>query len=155
MLFLETLRLKSLNLLMALCTPLMFRQENESAMNFLSKNGYSSRWTAWCKSRSRTLALCIILGFGSFILKSIPKHHKFSLGEKIDKFFVEIIDAIVTANFLSQKEKLPFVRFAIRRLDVLKVFLMMLWETKSLDNKKYIALYPIKILKRRIYILNG
>lgn len=62
------------------------------------------------------------------------------MGEKIDKFFVEIIDAIVTANFLSQKEKLPFVRFAIRRLDVLKVFLMMLWETKSLDNKKYIAL---------------
>lgn len=53
---------------------------------------------------------------------------------------MEIIDAIVTANFLTQKEKIPFVRFAIRRLDVLKVFLMMLWETKSLDNKKYIAL---------------
>ena len=56
--------------------------------------------------------------------QNIPKHHKFSIGEKIDKFFVEIIDAIVTANFLTQKEKLPFVRFAIRRLDVLKVFLM-------------------------------
>jgi hypothetical protein len=53
---------------------------------------------------------------------------------------VEIIDAIVTANFLPQKEKLPFIRFAIRRLDVLKIFLMILWETKSLDNKKYIAL---------------
>ncbi|MDD5011845.1 MAG: four helix bundle protein [Phycisphaerae bacterium] len=72
--------------------------------------------------------------------QAIPKQHKFSLGEKIDKFFVEIIDAVVTANFLSQKEKIPFVRFAIRRLDVLKVFLMMLWETKSLDNKKYISL---------------
>jgi len=72
--------------------------------------------------------------------QNIPKQHKFSLGEKIDKFFVEIIDAIVTANFLAPKEKLPFVRFAIRKLDVLKVFLMMLWKTKSLDNKKYIAL---------------
>lgn len=72
--------------------------------------------------------------------QNIPKHHRFSLGEKIDKFFIEIIDAIVTANFLTPKEKLPFVRFAIRKLDVLKVFLMMLWETKSLDNKKYIAL---------------
>ncbi|MDP2909676.1 MAG: four helix bundle protein [bacterium] len=70
----------------------------------------------------------------------IPKHHKFSLGEKIDRFFVEIIDAIATASFLPQKEKLPFVRFAIKRLDVLKFFLMMLWETKSLDSKKYIAL---------------
>lgn len=79
-----------------------------------------------------------LLWFGYY--QNIPKHHKFSLGEKIDRFFVEIIDAIVTANFLAQKEKIPFVRFAIRRLDVLKVFLMMLWETKSLDNKKYIIL---------------
>ena len=58
----------------------------------------------------------------------------------IDKLFVEVIDGVVTANFLSQKEKQPFVRFAIRKLDILKIFLMMLWETKSLDNKKYIAL---------------
>ncbi|MEK7664413.1 MAG: four helix bundle protein [Patescibacteria group bacterium] len=29
---------------------------------------------------------------------------------------------------------------AIRKLDTLKVFLMILWETKSLDDKKYIAL---------------
>jgi len=70
----------------------------------------------------------------------MPKLHKFSLGEKVDKIFVEVIDGIVTANFLNSREKQPFVHFAIRKLDILKVFLMMLWETKSLDNKKYIAL---------------
>lgn len=70
----------------------------------------------------------------------IPKMHRYSLGEKIDKIFVDMIDAVITANFLSQKEKEPFVRFAIRKLDILKYFLMMLWETKSLDSKKYIAL---------------
>ena len=70
----------------------------------------------------------------------IPKTHRYSLGEKIDKFFVEAIEAIVTASFLNQTEKLPYVRLAIRKLDTLKVFLMLLWETKSLDNKKYIAL---------------
>lgn len=41
-----------------------------------------------------------------------------ALGEKIDRFFVEIIDAIAIASFLPQKEKLPFVRFVIKRLDV-------------------------------------
>lgn len=51
-----------------------------------------------------------------------------------------MIEAIITANFLPPKEKEPFVRFAIKKLDTLKVFLMMLWETKSLDNKKYISL---------------
>jgi hypothetical protein len=70
----------------------------------------------------------------------IPKTHRYSLGEKIDKLFVELIEAIITAIFLSQTEKLPYVRLAIRKMDTLKVFLMILWETKSLDNKKYIAL---------------
>jgi len=62
------------------------------------------------------------------------------LGEKIDKLFVETIEAIITASFLNQTEKLPYVRLAIRKLDTLKIFLMMLWETKSLENKKYVEL---------------
>jgi hypothetical protein len=32
------------------------------------------------------------------------------------------------------------VRLAIRKIDTLKIFLMIIWETKSLDDKKYIAL---------------
>ena len=39
-----------------------------------------------------------------------------------------------------REEKLPYVRLAIRKLDTLKILLMILWETKSLDTKKYIAL---------------
>lgn len=53
---------------------------------------------------------------------------------------MEVIEAIITASFLPPKEKQPFVLSAIRKLDTMKIFLMMLWETKSLDNKKYIAL---------------
>jgi len=62
------------------------------------------------------------------------------LGQKIDTLFVNIIEAVVTASFLSKEEKLPFVRLSIRKLDTLKIFLMLLWETKSLDDKKYISL---------------
>jgi len=39
-----------------------------------------------------------------------------------------------------REEKLPYVRLSIRKVDTLKIFLMMLWETKSIDNKKYIIL---------------
>jgi len=62
------------------------------------------------------------------------------LGQKIDTFFVETIEAIATASFLTREEKLPYVRLSIRKVDTLKIFLMILWETKSIDNKKYIAL---------------
>lgn len=53
---------------------------------------------------------------------------------------MEIIEAIAAATFLSREEKPPYVRLAIKKSDALKILLMMLWETKSLDTKKYIAL---------------
>ncbi len=76
--------------------------------------------------------------------QNLPKIHRHSLGQKIDKIFIKIIEALATASFLIRQEKLPYVRLAIRKVDTLKIFLMILWENKSLDNKKYIAL-SIKI----------
>lgn len=71
---------------------------------------------------------------------AIPKTHRYTLGQRIDNVFVEIIEAIATASFLGRSEKLPYVRRAIQKTDTIKILLMILWETKSLDNKKYIAL---------------
>jgi hypothetical protein len=72
--------------------------------------------------------------------RELPKFHRYSFGCRTDNLFAEIIEAIAAATFLSPQEKLPYVRLAIKKLDALKVLLMMLWETKSLDDKKYIAL---------------
>lgn len=72
--------------------------------------------------------------------QTLPKVHRHSLGQKIDTLFIEIIEAIAVASFLAREEKLPWVRLAVRKADTLKILLMVLWETKSLDNKKYIAL---------------
>jgi len=54
--------------------------------------------------------------------------------------FIEIIEAISIASFLAKGEKRSYVSIAIRKVDTIKILLMVLWETKSLDNKKYIAL---------------
>jgi hypothetical protein len=70
----------------------------------------------------------------------LPKTHRHSLGQRIDTLFVEVIEAISAASFLSPKEKHPYVRLAIKKADTLRVLLLVLWETKSLDDKKYIAL---------------
>lgn len=72
--------------------------------------------------------------------QTLPKLHRYTLGARIDTLFVEIIEAIAIASFLQRTEKLPWVRLGIRKSDALKVLLMVLWEAKSLDNKKYIAL---------------
>jgi hypothetical protein len=70
----------------------------------------------------------------------LPKVHRHSLGQKVDNIFIEIIEAISVASFLSPTEKHPYVRLAIKKTDTLRVLLMVLWETKSLDDKKYIAI---------------
>ncbi len=54
--------------------------------------------------------------------------------------FIEIIESVSTAAFLSKEEKLPYVRLGIRKLDTLKILLMILWETNSINDRKYIAL---------------
>ena len=72
--------------------------------------------------------------------QDIPKTHRHSLGQRIDTLFVEVIEAISAASFLSREEKHPYVRLAIKKLDTLRVLLMILWETKSFDDKKYITL---------------
>jgi len=72
--------------------------------------------------------------------KIIPKTHRYTIAQKIDSLFVEIIEGISIASFLDKSEKLPWIQFSIRKLDTLKVLLLILWETKSLDNKKYLAL---------------
>jgi len=70
----------------------------------------------------------------------IPKTHRYSLGQKIDTFFTEIIEAVAAASFIMGEDKIKFIRLAIKKVDTLKIFLMILWETKSLDDKKYISL---------------
>jgi hypothetical protein len=72
--------------------------------------------------------------------KDIPKTHRYTLGIRVDSLFIEAIEAIATASFLVKADKIPYVRIAIRKIDTINILLMVLWETKSLDQKKYTAL---------------
>jgi hypothetical protein len=62
------------------------------------------------------------------------------LGKQIDSLFLELIENITIATFLKKEEKLPNIQKAIQKLDTLNIMLLILWETKSLDNKKYLNL---------------
>lgn len=72
--------------------------------------------------------------------KSLPKEHRYTLGAKIDTLLTEIIEAIASASFLAKEEKQLYIKIAIRKTDTIKIFLLILWETKSLDDRKYLAI---------------
>lgn len=84
------------------------------------------------------LKAAYLLWYGYY--QTLPKLHRHTLGQRVDSLFVEMMEATASAAFLARQEKQPYVRLAIRKLDVTKIMLMILWETKSLDTKKYVAL---------------
>jgi len=71
-------------------------------------------------------------------LPHFPKASRYTLGEKIDSLFIEIIECIIIASYLSKQEKLPSIKKAIIKLDILKFFLQIAWEIKALNNKRFI-----------------
>jgi len=70
----------------------------------------------------------------------LPKTHRYTLGKKIDECLLSILETIATAAFLTPIEKQPYIKFAIKKTDLLKILSLLLWETKSFDDKKYTAL---------------
>lgn len=95
------------------------------------------------------LKTAYVLWYGYY--QTLPKVHRHSFGQRVDTLFIEIIETIASAAFLPRGEKVPYVRVAIRKTDTLKVLLMVLWETKSLDTKKYGALSePIEEMGRML-----
>ena len=74
---------------------------------------------------------------------SLPKSKRYTLGERIDGLLVDIIEAMSAASFLPKGDKEPHIRVAIRKLDTLKILLLVAWESKSLDTKKYVVLSEV------------
>lgn len=75
--------------------------------------------------------------------QTLPKTRRYTLGGKIDGLFIDIIESMSAASFLPRGDKLPQIRLAIRKLDTLKILLMVLWESKAIDTKKYGALSEV------------
>ena len=61
-----------------------------------------------------------------------------------------------SVDSMTKSSEQPWVRLAIRKLDTLKVLLLVLWETKSLDTKKYAALsIPLEEVGKMLGGWNG
>lgn len=69
--------------------------------------------------------------------KHIDRKLRFSLVKKTDDLLFEIIELIFTAGISKIEEKQYYIEKSLAKLDILKLFLRILWETKAIDNKKY------------------
>lgn len=76
-----------------------------------------------------------------YILRDhLPKKARYVLGEKIESILLELSELLFIASYQNEKDKLPTLEGAVKKIDILKFFLRIAWELKALDNKKYLAI---------------
>lgn len=70
----------------------------------------------------------------------MPKRSRYTLGDKIDARFIQVLEFLYVASYQSMGEKLPILQKALTGVDTLKFFLRIAWEVQALDSKKYASL---------------
>lgn len=73
-------------------------------------------------------------------LGSFPKKDRYSLGQKTEAVLLDLLEAIILASGLPKEEKLPILKKASLKLDVLKILFRLAKDVHALDTKKYILL---------------
>lgn len=66
-----------------------------------------------------------------------PKKSRYTLGDKIDNRFLNVLELISLAAYQGVGEKVATLDRAITGIDLLKFLLRVAWELKILDDKKY------------------
>lgn len=72
--------------------------------------------------------------------KSLEKFNKYSIGLKIDSLYVEIIERLFQAQYISKEKKAEVLQFATIKLDTLKFFVFTLLEIKGVSEEMYLKL---------------
>lgn len=73
-------------------------------------------------------------------LPAFPKKDRYTLGQKCESMPLELLEVITLAGNSSKEEKLPILRQASLKVDVLKVLFRLGKDLKIIDSKKYLVL---------------
>ncbi len=69
-----------------------------------------------------------------------PRTHRYTLGSKIEDYFLNLLEHIFFALYLDIHRKVIRLEHAISKLDALKFFLQLAFENKCIPEKKYIEI---------------
>ncbi|OGI65472.1 hypothetical protein A3A95_02675 [Candidatus Nomurabacteria bacterium RIFCSPLOWO2_01_FULL_39_18] len=74
------------------------------------------------------------------IYNDFPKAHRYTLGGKIENYFLGLLENIFISIYLPPETKIARLVTAISKLDGIKFFLQIAWENKCIPNEKYSTL---------------
>ena len=69
----------------------------------------------------------------------VPKKDRYTIWQKCESLLLDIIEGVLYANQISKTERLPVLEKTSVKLNLLRVFIRLMKDTKAIDNKKYIS----------------
>ncbi len=70
----------------------------------------------------------------------MPKKDKYSIGLKIDKSILDLLELIIQAGITRGEEKIVTLSQASIKLDLLKLLVRLTYDIKAIDRKKYLRI---------------
>lgn len=71
---------------------------------------------------------------------AIPKQDRYTVWQKSEELILKILEEVLTASKLYKSEKAAVLDNASINLNLLRVFLRLMKEVRTIDNKKYVTL---------------
>ena len=73
----------------------------------------------------------------------VPKHERFSIYERSENIIIDILELVLEASYVSKDRKNILLEKASVKLNIIRFFIRLMKESKSLDLKKYTLLQGI------------
>ncbi|MEK7631475.1 MAG: four helix bundle protein, partial [Patescibacteria group bacterium] len=71
------------------------------------------------------------------LLPRLPRLARYTLGVKIDTLFTDTLELALLAGYTSRTQKLTATQRASTKLDALKFFLQLAWETNTIGTRAF------------------
>lgn len=78
--------------------------------------------------------------FWLVIHRDFPRTERFGLGQKIENIFLDILEFSFLCIYLQPETKIVLLGKIISKMDILKFFIQLAWESKIIPNDKYVTL---------------
>lgn len=70
----------------------------------------------------------------------VPKNDRYTIWQRCENLMLDMIEGLLYAGQLSKLDKLATLEKTSMKLNLLRVFIRLMKDTKAIDNKKYVIL---------------
>lgn len=72
--------------------------------------------------------------------KTVPKQDRFTIFERGEQLVLDVLENILRASSQQKKEKASTLELASLKLNMLRIFIRLMKDVKTIDSKKYVNL---------------